>query len=268
MNAPRVLIPTGFGLNCEAETAHAFQLLGVNAERVHLTDLFTRRHPLRISDYRIIVFMGGFAYGDHIAGGVVLATRIRAHLREDLGDFLKAGGLVLGVCNGFQTLVRLGLLPGPESGPADFVPTAALAPNDRLGYRNAWVRLAANPESPCLWTRGLPPIELPCRHGEGKFLVESEEVFKRLESRGQIALRYVDHEGRPTETWPDNPNGSPGGVAGVCDRTGRIFGLMPHPEAFLHPWNHPDWRRWADPARQEPAGLALIRRGLVAAADI
>lgn len=268
--AVRVLIPTGLGLNCEAETAHAFRRSGAEVDLVHLTDLFAHRHPRRITDYGVLVFVGGFAYGDHVAGGFVLAARVRAHLREDLARFLADGGLVLGICNGFQTLVRLGLLPGPDAGDGgfpDFVPRAALTHNDRLGYRDAWVRVAADPTSPCAWTGGMGSFDLPARHGEGKFVVESEAALDRLERRGQLALRYAGPDGRATEGWPFNPNGSKRGVAGICDPTGRIFGLMPHPDAFLHPWHHPDWRRHGDPGREiVPAGLEIFRRGVEAAA--
>ncbi len=260
---PKVLIPVGLGLNCEAETAHAFRLLGVAPDLVHLTDLFSRRHSKRLPQYQVLVFVGGFAYGDHIAAGLVLATRVRAHLRHDLAQFLAGGGLVLGICNGFQTLVRLGLLPGPETGPADFLPRAALANNDRLGYRDAWVRLAVDPDSNCVWTRGLPALELPARHGEGKYVMESESALAAMEARGQVALRYVNDRGHPTEEWPFNPNGSARGVAGVSDSTGRILGLMPHPDAFLDPWRHPDYtHRRRDLDQREPAGLALFRAGL------
>jgi phosphoribosylformylglycinamidine synthase len=262
---PRVLIPTGLGLNCEAETAHAFRLLGEEPDLVHLTDLFAHRHPRRISDYRVLVFVGGFAYGDHIAGGFVLATRVRAHLRDDLAAFLAGGGLILGICNGFQTLVRLGLLPGPDAGAPDFVPRAALTNNDRLGYRDAWVRLAVDPRSNCVWTGGLSVLEMPARHGEGKFVAETEAELARLEERGQVALRYADAAGQPTEEWPFNPNGSARGVAGISDSTGRILGLMPHPDAFLFPWHHPDYqRRPAEIGAAEPAGLSLFRTSLAA----
>jgi len=262
----RVLVPTGFGLNCEEETARAFRLAGAEVDLVHLTDLFARRHPRRLQDYGVIVFMGGFSYGDHVAGGFVLATRIRAHLSTDLGAFLKGGGRVLGICNGFQTLVRLGLLPGPEEGPPDFVPRAALTDNARLGYRDAWVRLAVDPATRCVWTRGLGPLEVPARHGEGRFVAGSEDALRRLEANGQVALRYVDEGLRPTEKWPENPNGSVRGVAGICDRSGRILGIMPHPEAFLYPFLHPDWaRRRGAAGDREPPTLALFRNGLAGA---
>jgi len=259
----RVLIPTGFGLNCEDETARAFRLVGAEVDLVHLTDLFSSSHARRIPDYQVLVLGGGFAYGDHVAGGFVLATRIRAHLAEDLGAFLAGGGRVLGICNGCQTLVRLGLLPGPEAGAADFVPRAAFTDNERLGYRDAWVRLAPESGSRSIWTRGLGVLEVPARHGEGRFVAGSEEALRRLEANGQVALRYVDEGLRPTERWPENPNGSRGGVAGICDASGRILGLMPHPEAFLYPFCHPDWpRRREELEGREPPSLALFRNGV------
>jgi phosphoribosylformylglycinamidine synthase subunit PurQ / glutaminase len=259
----RVLIPVGFGLNCEDETAKAFRMVGAEVELVHLTDLFARRHARRIADYQVLAMVGGFAYGDHVAGGLVLATRIRAHLADDLAAFLGAGGRVLGICNGFQTLIRLGLLPGPEAGVPDFVPRATLTNNERLGYRDAWVRVAPDPRSPCIWTRGLGAVDMPSRHGEGRFVAESDAALRRLDERGQLALRYVDGSGRVADGWPDNPNGSALGVAGVCDATGRILGLMPHPDAFLYPWHHPDWpRRRAEIEAREAGGLAVFRAGV------
>lgn len=262
----KILIPIGFGLNCEDETQYAFEVLGARVERAHLTDLFSHRHPRRLADYQIIAMIGGFSYGDHIAGGFVLATRLRAHLLPDLRQFLAQGGMMLGICNGFQTMVRLGLLPGPEAGAADFVPTAALGQNDRLGYRDAWVRVGVDRRSPCCWTRGFEQLEMPSRHGEGKFLVENEATLDRLEQHGQLALRYVDAAGQTTEAWPANPNGSARGVAGICDASGRLLGVMPHPDAFLHPWQHPDWRRTAEPSGLAARGLALFESGLRAAA--
>ncbi len=264
----RVLVLTGLGLNCEAETAEAFRLAGARPEQVHLLDLLEGGAAPRLADYRVLAFIGGFAFGDHLGAGFVFANKIRYKLYDQLLEFIEAGGLALGICNGFQTMVRLGLLPGLDG---DYrTPRAALAPNNRLGYRDAWVRLAFDEASPCVWTRGLTQLELPARHGEGKFLAENDELLTRLERAGQVAARYVDEDGVATEAWPANPNGSPRGVAGVCDPTGRLFGLMPHPDAFLYPFHHPRWeRRQANgelPA--EGAGLRIFRNGVDAAAAL
>jgi phosphoribosylformylglycinamidine synthase len=259
----RVLIPVGFGFNCEDETAAAFRMVGAEVDLVHLTDLFARRHPRPLAQYQVLALVGGFSYGDHVASGLVAATRVRAHLRDDLSAFLAGGGRVLGICNGFQVLVRLGLLPGPDAGPADFVPRAALTNNDRLGYRDAWVKLGVDRKATSVWTRGLSTLEVPARHGEGKFVLESTAALDHLEHRGQVAFRYLDQAGQPTEAWPQNPNGSARGVAGVTDSTGRILGLMPHPDAFLYPWHHPDYaRRKKEIEAQEPGGLAIFRAGV------
>lgn len=264
--AVRVLILTGLGLNCEVETDVAFSLAGATTQRAHLLDVLAGGDAPRLGDSDIVAFVGGFAFGDHLGAGFVFANKIRYRLYDQLLAFIEGGGLALGICNGFQTMVRLGLLPGLDG---DYrTPRATLAPNDRLGYRDAWIRLAFERRSPCLWTRGLDTLELPSRHGEGKFLAESAELLARLESAGQVAARYVDAEGRPTESWPANPNGSPRGVAGVCDPSGRLFGLMPHPDAFLYGFHHPNWRRLSnggEPA-DEGDGMAIFRNGVDAAA--
>ena len=261
----RVLVITGLGLNCEIETAEAFRLVGARPERIHLLDLLDGAGP-RLADFSVLAFIGGFAFGDHLGAGFVFANKIRFRLYDQLLEFIDGGGLALGICNGFQTMVRLGLLPGLDG---DYrTPRAALAPNDRLGYRDAWVRLTFDTASPCVWTRGLDGMDLPARHGEGKFLAENEELLERLERDGQIAARYVDENGSPTENWPANPNGSPHGVAGVCDPSGRLFGMMPHPDAFLYAFHHPRWeRRQAEgdlPAQGD--GLRIFRNGVDAAA--
>ena len=265
MSPIRVLIPVGLGLNCEDETAQAFRMVGAEVDLVHLTDLFAHRHPRRVADYQVLALVGGFSYGDHVAGGLVLATRIRAHLKDDLAAFLAGGGRVLGICNGFQTLTRLGLLPGPASGAPDFVPRATLTNNERLGYRDAWVRVAPDRRSPCAWTRGVGTLDLPSRHGEGRFVAESDAALHALDAAGQLPVRYVDAGGGLAEAWPDNPNGSALAVAGVSDATGRILGLMPHPDAFLYPWHHPDWpRRRREFESREAGGLAIFRAGVEA----
>ena len=262
----RVLILTGLGLNCEAETEAGFRMVGARTEAVHLLDVLDGHAGPKLSDYSILAFVGGFAFGDHLGAGFVFANKIRWRLYDQLLEFIERGGMALGICNGFQTMVRLGLLPGLDG---DYrTPRATLAPNDRLGYRNAWVRLAFEPDSPCVWTRGLDAMDLPSRHGEGKFLAESPSLLERLESGGQIAARYVDSQGHPTEEWPQNPNGSPAGVAAICDPSGRLFGMMPHPDAFLYALQHPQWQRRprGEGSPEEGAGLAIFRNGVDAAA--
>ncbi len=260
----RVLILTGLGLNCEVETEAAFRLAGATPERVHLLDALEGGR-VRLADYRILAFVGGFAFGDHLGAGFVFANKIRWRLYDQLLEFIERGGLALGICNGFQTMVRLGLLPGLDN---DYrTPRATLAPNERLGYRDAWVHVRFDADSPCVWTRGIPSMDLPSRHGEGRFLAESPELMERLEAGAQVTARYVDADGQPTEAWPDNPNGSRHGVAGICNPTGRLFGMMPHPDAYLYPFHHPDWQRQrlAGTLPEEGAGLAIFRNGVDAA---
>jgi phosphoribosylformylglycinamidine synthase len=159
-------------------------------------------------------------------------------------------------------MVRLGLLPGLDG---DYrTPRATIAPNDRLGYRDAWVRLDFDGDSSCIWTSGIESVELPARHGEGKFLAESPELLDQLEESRQVVARYVGPDGKPTEEWPYNPNGSPRAVAGICDPSGRLFGLMPHPDAYLYPFHHPQWQRQrlSGSLPAEGQGLAIFRNGV------
>jgi phosphoribosylformylglycinamidine synthase len=262
----RVLILTGLGLNCEAETEAAFRMVGASPERVHLLDVLEGNGAPRLADYAILAFIGGFAFGDHMGAGFVFANKIRWRLYDQLLEFIDGGGMALGICNGFQTMTRLGMLPGLDG---DYrTPRATIAPNDRLGYRDAWVRLKFDGKSPCVWTRGIDTMELPARHGEGKFVTESMELLERLESTHQITARYVDPSGTPTQDWPQNPNGSPHAVAGVCDPSGRLFGLMPHPDAYLYPFHHPGWKRreLERTLPDEGEGLAIFRNGVDAVA--
>lgn len=261
-----VLILTGLGLNCEAETEAAFRMVGARSRQVHLMDLLQGTEEIRISDFSVLAFIGGFSFGDHMGAGFVFANKIRWRLYDQLVDFIQSGGHALGICNGFQTMARLGIVPGLDG---DYrTPRVALVANQRLGYRDAWVRLGFAADSPCVWTHGLTAMELPSRHGEGRFVPDSPELMKQLEASGQIAARYVDRQDRPTEEWPANPNGSPGGVAGLCDPSGRLFGMMPHPDAYLYPFHHPDWtvRKANGTLESEGAGLAIFRNGVDAAA--
>ncbi len=258
----RVLIPTGLGLNCEAETAQAFRMCGAEPQLVHLSDLLEGPGALRLSDYHVLAMAGGFAFGDHLGAGVVYANRLRYRAYEQLQAFVEQGGLVLGICNGMQTMTRLGLLPGFDG---DYrTQLVTLAANERVGYRDAWVRLGAEPQSRCLWTKGIDAIELPARHGEGRLLARSDEVLQRIEREGLVALRYIDERGARTQRWPANPNGSVHAIAGMCDPSGRLFGLMPHPDAFLYGIHHPQWplRKLRGQLEQEGDGLRIFRNGV------
>jgi phosphoribosylformylglycinamidine synthase len=187
---------------------------------------------------------------------------------DRLARFVDDGGLAIGICNGFQTLVKLGLLPALGRGPGSRLPPqqVSIVSNDRLGYYDAWVRLRVDPKSPCVFTRGIGHdlLEFPSRHGEGKLVFAGPDVEARVEADHLVPLRYVDEDGTPTVAWPENPNGSPGGAAALCDPTGRVFGLMPHPEAYLYPENHPDWieHRGRDGARAIGLGLHVLGAGV------
>ncbi len=240
----RALVLTGYGLNCDYETDFSLKKAGAVSRRVHINELISRGkygEDIRLCDYHILVFGGGFSWADDHGAGVLMATKLRHHLGEDIEQFLAGGKLILGICNGFQCLVNLGLLPGLDFDYRDR--SVALTCNDSGNFVDDWVRLNVNRQSPCVFTRGITELELPVRHGEGKFYT-SEDTLDRLFSANQVVLRYADDQGNPADgRWPENPNGSLHDIAGICDPSGRVFGLMPHPEAFNHYTNHPDWTR-------------------------
>ncbi len=239
MSNVRVLVLAGYGLNCDHETAYAFELAGACASRVHINSLVDG--SISLEDFQIMVFTGGFSWGDDHGAGVIQAVRMKTNLGDKIHKFVEKGNLVLGICNGFQTLVNLGLLPGFEGNYK--TRSVALTFNDCGNFQDQWVFLKANPESPCVFTRDFDRIELPVRHGEGKFYSDRSTI-KHLVDNNQIALQYAMPDGRFANCeFPFNPNGSVDDIAGICDSTGRIFGLMPHPEAFNHWTNHPDWTR-------------------------
>jgi len=256
----RVLVLTGYGLNCEAETVAAFERLGAQVTSRHVADVLDGGEDV-LSSHQMLAFIGGFSFGDHIASGRVFANRLRARLGDRLARYIDDGGLALGICNGFQTLVKLGVLPAMDrrAGEGLAAQSASLVANERLGYRDAWVRLGFDGASPCVFTRGLGErtLDLPSRHGEGKLVFADEAVRAAAADAHLIPVHYVDPSGAPTEAWPDNPNGSRGGAAGLCDPSGRIFGLMPHPEAYLDPENHPRWRAQLAAGELPPVGLGL-----------
>ncbi len=237
MSDVNAMVLTGFGLNCDLETAYALELAGARVQRTHINALIA--DPGRLDDCRILVFGGGFSWGDDHGAGVLQAVRLKTHIGERILAFIEAGNLVMGICNGFQTLANFGLLPGFEGRYGERC--VALAANDCGNFRDQWVDLKVNPASPCVFTRGLEHIALPVRHGEGKFTAEAA-IITRLFAHNQVVMQYADSDGKPADgRFPENPNGSLGDIAGICDPSGRVFGLMPHPEAFNHFANHPDW---------------------------
>lgn len=254
---PRALMVTGFGINCNYETGYALSMPGIEMEvdACHLNDLIA--DPTRLDKAHLFVLPGGFSYGDHIGSGRVLGNRLKARAGEAILRFIADGKLVLGICNGFQVLVKMGLLPGNPNGSANpWAQTATLIRNDSGRFEDRWVHLKVREGNPCPFLSGIDHLYFPVRHGEGK-LVFAEGVLSEVMANGQDVLRYCDANGNPTSQYPENPNGSEGNLAGLCNSSGRVFGLMPHPEAFLHRTNHPRWTREDLP--DEGQGVAVFR---------
>ena len=255
----RAMVLAGNGINCEMETAHACRLAGADqVDITYLWDLATGKASLE--GYHLLCLPGGFLDGDDLGSARASAIRFRHTqvgenlLFDQFRDFKNNGGLAIGICNGFQLMVKLGLLPNLDS--QEITQQMTLTWNDSGRFEDRWVDLCIDPESPCVFTKGLERISLPVRHGEGK-LVAEEEIQTRVVERHQIPLYYIDPEsGEKTTRYPLNPNGSAHGMASLTDPSGRFFGLMPHPEAFLHRTNHPHWTRRELP--EEGDGLALF----------
>lgn len=243
------------------ETAHAFSLAGGVAERWHVNRVL--EEPRRLTEFQVMCIPGGFSYGDDIAAGRILGNQLRHHLADDMEEFRGAGKLILGICNGFQVLLKTNLLaPADERGP-----TVTLTLNDSGRFEDRWVRLGAEPGK-CVFLQGMSDLELRVTHAEGKLVTRDAEVFGRLEERGQFALRYRPATaaaigkgiGAASVAYPENPNGAMGDVAGICDSTGRVFGLMPHPESFIDPTQHPQWTR--RPSREAGDGLRVFQNAV------
>ncbi|MFA7160312.1 MAG: phosphoribosylformylglycinamidine synthase subunit PurQ [Kiritimatiellia bacterium] len=251
---PPVLIITGYGVNCEAESRHAWETAGAAPRLVHLNDLL--ENPAQLARFKALMFIGGFSFGDHMGSGEALALRLRSRAEEKLVDFISRGNLMLGVCNGFQVMVKLGLLPGLDGN--YMRRSVTLTHNDCGAFQNFWITLRFEPESHCVFTRGLKEMPLPIRHGEGKIVPLDKTVLAKLEREHCVACRYIDPAtGAVAARFPHNPNGSVNGIAGLCDPTGKVFGLMPHPEAYLFPENHPQWQLQKIAGRLPKHGLGL-----------
>ncbi|MEI8176354.1 MAG: phosphoribosylformylglycinamidine synthase I [Candidatus Omnitrophota bacterium] len=254
MSKIKVIVLRAAGTNCDQETAFAFEKVGAVAELVHINRLINGDKDLK--DYQILAIPGGFTYGDDIASGKILANELRYKLEYDIERFIKKGKLIIGICNGFQVLVKAGLLPG-LTGAGQIESTLTL--NDSARFEARWVYLKKE-NSQCVWTRGIPELlYLPVAHGEGKFTAKDETVLRLLDSEGLVAFRYVDQNGKYAG-YPANPNGSADHIAGICDQTGRIFGLMPHPERYIEHTQHPRWTRQG--SAKEGDGLAIFRSGV------
>lgn len=235
----RALVITGFGLNCEKETECALREAGAVVTLAHLNDILAGQ--VSLADFHLLAFIGGFSFGDHLGAGTVFSNRVKSKLSRQVREFVEAGKLMIGICNGFQTMTRLGIVPALTGGGRQEV---GLAQNTRGVFRDDWVTLVADPESPCVFTKGIDRIELPIRHGEGRLVAANDKVLEALEEQHLVVLRYAHPDtGVATHEFPFNPNGSVNAIAGICDPSGRIFGLMPHPEAYLSPYNHPLWTR-------------------------
>lgn len=258
----KVLILHATGTNRDYEVARACELAGGAPEIVHVNQL--RAGERRLLDYQMLVLPGGFSYGDDLGAGRLWAIDLLYLLREQLERFIEAGWPVIGICNGFQALVKAGLLPGFAEPLPLQVQQATLAANASGHFECRWVTLQPNPASPCVFTGGLvDQIYCPVAHGEGRFVVQDEATLAKMQAAGLIALTYVAPNGGPA-SYPDNPNGSVADIAGVCNPAGTVFGLMPHPEDHIFPWQHPRWSR----GERGRMGLVLFEKGIQYARQI
>jgi phosphoribosylformylglycinamidine synthase len=249
----KALVFSGYGLNCEEEAAYGFTLAGAKADIVHINDVIDG--TVRLSNYHILCFPGGFAYGDDTGSGKAYANRVKNHLSKELAAFLKEKKLIIGICNGFQILTQLGLLPG------------ALTFNESNRHVDRWTDMVVEGESP--WLTGITTISAPVGHGEGRY-VAPKKLLAELKKKKQVALRYVRGETATYQNLPANPNGATENIAGVLSHQGRVFALMPHPDRALFTTNLPHWpllkessRRTGEPFPKEGPGVQIFRNGVL-----
>jgi phosphoribosylformylglycinamidine synthase I len=243
----KTLILRAAGTNCDAEAAWAFERAGSEAEFLHVNRLL--ENPAELDRFAILAIPGGFSYGDDIAAGKILANQIAHRLLEPLKRFVESGRPIIGICNGFQVLVKTSLLPGALAGRTG--QTCTLTNNSSGRFTDRWVKLAGR-GGKCIWTSGVGAVEFPIAHGEGRFVPADDAVRRDLWDRGQVALVYDN----------DNPNGSVDDIAGVSDATGLIFGLMPHPERHIDPIQHPAWTSRKDRLNGDGDGLQIFRNAV------
>jgi phosphoribosylformylglycinamidine synthase len=264
---PRALILRAPGINRDQDAARAVAIAGGEPELVHVNRVIAGER--RLDDYAMLVIPGGFSYGDHLGAGKLLAVDLVHRLGAQIAAFVASGRPVIGICNGFQVLVKAGVLPrlhqDVASGADIPAPEATLTENESGRFECRWVQLQAEPHSACIFTEGIErPIEVPVAHGEGRFVMRDAAALDALRVASQVALRYVTPDGGPT-TYPANPNGSEDDIAGVCNPQGNVLGLMPHPENAVLPQHHPRWTR--EPWRSEGDGLIIFRNAVRYAAS-
>jgi phosphoribosylformylglycinamidine synthase I len=254
MKKVKAIVLRAAGINCDMETEDALELAGAEAERVHINRIIEDKSTLE--KCQILVFPGGFSYGDDVAAGKILANQVVHHLYEPVQKFIEAGKLVLGICNGFQVLVKAGILPGNgQTGGQD---TVTITYNDSNKFEDRWVYLSPQTEK-CIFIEPGRQIYLPIAHAEGKVVTKDEAALETLKSEGYVAFKYVDEKGQEGP-YPVNPNGSVDSIAGLTDTTGRVLGLMPHPERHVRPTQHPHWTRLKD--RTDGDGMTIFNNAV------
>jgi len=264
MKTVKSLVLTGYGINCEEEMTAAYRLAGADAQIVHLSDLFADR--ISIHDFQILNFPGGFSFGDDLGAAKVLGNKFKfkpmasgKRFMDELKQFLSDGKYILGVCNGFQALVKMGLLPNVNG---NYEQEATLTHNDSGTFEDRWVRMRVNAQARTPYLNGLTQFDVPVRHGEGKLLFRDDAIRQAVVEQNLNCLTYADAQGNPTADYPLNPNGSELNCAGLTDQSGQVFGLMPHPEAYLSLYNHPNWgqkKRQNSDISEEGDGLTLFK---------
>lgn len=250
----KAIVLRAAGINCDMETEYALELAGAESKRVHINRIIEDKKLLE--QFQIIVFPGGFSYGDDVAAGKILGNQTVHHLFGPLKKFIEDGKLVLGICNGFQALVKAGILPGENSTKNE--QTVTITYNDSGKFEDRWVYLAPQSER-CIFIEPGRRIYLPIAHAEGKVVSRDQASLENLKSEGQIAFKYVDKDGKEGD-YPINPNGSVDSIAGLTDSTGRVLGLMPHPERFTRPTHHPHWSRFKD--KPDPDGMTIFNNAV------
>ena len=252
MNAVKAMVLRAAGINCDLETQYALELAGAQAERVHINRIIEDKSLL--DGFQILVIPGGFSYGDDVAAGKILANQIKHHLYQQVQKFIGDGKLVLGICNGFQVLVKAGILPFTDTTGQPVTVTY----NDSNKFEDRWVYLAPQTQK-CVFIEQDRQIYLPIAHGEGKVVTKDKPTLEKLQAEGFVAFKYVDENGKEGD-YPVNPNGSVDSIAGLTDATGRVLGLMPHPERHVRHTQHPRWTRNKD--EKDPDGMTIFNNAV------